>query len=139
MFDKKIREGDHIEITEIKTKGVIKRLLLSDIELIKDSEELIYVPYSLIVNSPVVKRENSGHNYLNEFYIDIDKSLKPISDNLIKEIILNCPWTVLTKKYEIDTNAENGIFIKAYTLNKETATLQQNFIERELKNKATLN
>jgi len=130
LFDEKIKEGDYIFITSLDIGGSINRLLLTDVELIKDNNEFVYVPYSLVVKSPIVKSEKSANYYLNTFIIE---KRDGISENTIKHAIVNCPWTILSKDFEININNDNSFEVKSYTYTKDTARYQQEYVSNKLK------
>ena len=125
LFDPKIKEGDYISIISLEIEGVINRLLLTDIELIRDNNEFIFIPYSLIVNSPIVKSEKSPNYFLNTF--SVDKSEK-ITENELKQAIINCPWTILSKDFQISVLESGDFEVKCYTYTIDTAKYQEAFI-----------
>lgn len=131
VFDKKINIGDYISITTLKIEGIVNKLLLTDIELKKENNDLIYIPYSLIVKSPIVKSEKSENYFLNIFQID---NKNGINESTIKQALLNCPWTILSKDFEITNNSNGGFDIKVFTYTKDTAGYQTNYVENNINN-----
>jgi len=134
FFINKLKEGDYIYISKLEMGGIINRLLFSDIELLHTNKGLIYVPYSLLTNSPVIRKERSGNHFLNEFVVDTQELNTSLDERLLKQIITNCPWTINSKPIEIDFMDDGKINIGVYTFSRDTAANQREFVLSQLKN-----
>ena len=133
FFINKLKEGDYIYVSKLNMGGIIKKLMISDIELQNANKELIYVPYSLLTNSPLIRKERSGNYFMNEFVINTDESSTPIDDKRIRQVITNCPWTINSKPVDIDFLDSGQVKISVYTFSKETAANQREYIISQLK------
>jgi len=133
FFINMLKEGDYIYISKLKLGGVIKGLMISDIKLQNANKELIYVPYSLLTNSPLIRKERSGNYFVNEFVLNTDKATTQIDDKKIRQIIANCPWTIGTKPVDIDFLDSGQVKISVYTYSKESAVNQREYIISQLK------
>lgn len=131
FYINKLKEGDYIYISKLEIGGIIKKLLISDIKLQNSKKELIYVPYSLLTNSPLIRKEKSSNHYINEFTLSIGELNIPLDDKKIKEVIINCPWTIISKPIDIDFIDTDKVRITVYTFSKDTAVKQKEFIISE--------
>jgi len=132
LLNGKIKKGDYIFFPSNGMEGVVTNLMLVELEMKNSDDEKIYVPFSKVLNTTFVIKEKVSMYYLNEFEI-IDSDInEKLNETIIKKILLNCPWTVLSKNIEID-RITAGYKIKAICFSKEMAVYQKEFVIRELK------
>lgn len=133
LLNGKINKGDHIYFPESGLQGVVNNLMLIELELKSNNDELIYIPFSKVLNNTFVIKEKLSDYYLNEIEIYNDDFKGKIDETIIKKILLSCPWTVVSKNIEIE-KTEAGYRIKAVSLSKEMATYQKEYLVKELQN-----
>ncbi len=131
LLNGKIKKGDYIYFPETGLEGVVTNLMLVELELKNNDDELIYIPFSKVLNNTFVIKEKLSDYYLNEFEV-FDKDFKDkVDENLIKKVLLTCPWTVISKNIDID-RTDNGYKIKVVSFNKEMAEYQKEFLMKGL-------
>ena len=84
-FSRPYHLGSYIECSGVK--GVVKDMTMRQTTVEADNEKIIYIPNSLILNSPLIKYQNNENNLKQEFSINIEtknaqKGVKIISDTI---------------------------------------------------------
>ncbi len=131
ILNGKIKKGDYIYFPELAIEGTVNKLMLLEIEMTNSDEELLYIPYGKVLNTIFVIKEKVSSYYLNEFEIRDNDFNTKLNEDIIKKVLLLCPWTVLSKRIEID-RIGGGYKIKTISFNKKMAVYQKEFMIREL-------
>ncbi len=129
----KVEVGDYIEINSLKINGVIKKMRFSDVELENENKEIVFVPNALLVKATIIKKEEGGTRYRNVFVSTFIEGINAgFNEKDIESIVLNCPWTVISKPVDIDFVDDNQVRICAYTFSKDSAIKQEYFVKKRL-------
>ncbi|HHB51433.1 MAG TPA: mechanosensitive ion channel family protein, partial [Saprospiraceae bacterium] len=121
LMNGKIKKGDYIYFPDSGMEGVVTNLLLVELELKNKDDELIYIPFSKVLNNTFLIKEKVSNYFLNDFEILESEFECNLNENMIKKVLLNCPWTVVSKNIDIE-RTENGYKIKVVSFSKEMAT-----------------